>query len=86
MLCLYLLVLPKRCNSEFNEVSGEDRCEKGTLIKASLRKCLGDSNLEDHPMTCKWLTTMVSKSSNWGYSVSKWPEWLINEGYQLLTY
>ena len=22
--------------------------------------------LEDHPMTCKWLITMVSKSPNWG--------------------
>ena len=29
--------------------------------------------LEDHPMTCKWLTTMVSKSPKWGYSPYKWP-------------
>ena len=29
--------------------------------------------LQDHPMTCKWLKTMVSKSPNWGYSPSKWP-------------
>ena len=28
---------------------------------------------------------MVSKSPNWGCSPSKWPEWLINGGYQLLT-
>ena len=81
VLCLYLLVLPKRCNSEFNEVTGEDRCEKGTLIRANHRKCLGGSNLEDHPMTCKRLITMVTLSPNWGYSVSKWPKWLVNEAY-----
>ena len=33
----------------------------------------------------KWLITMVSKSPNWGYSPSKWPKWLINGGYYLLT-
>ena len=32
-----------------------------------------------------WLITMVSKSRNWGYSPSKWPKWLINRGYYLLT-
>ena len=25
------------------------------------------------------------KSPIWGYSPSKWPKWLINEGYYLLT-
>ena len=29
----------------------------------------------------KWLTTMVSKSPNWGCSLSKRPKWLINGGY-----
>ena len=29
----------------------------------------------------KWLRTIVSKSPNWGYSLSKWPKWLINGGY-----
>ena len=33
----------------------------------------------------KWLITMVSKSPNWGYSPYKWPKWLINGGYYLLT-
>ena len=33
----------------------------------------------------KWLITMVSKSPNWGCSLYKWPKWLINGGYQLLT-
>ena len=28
---------------------------------------------------------MVSKSPNWAYSPSKWPKWLINGGYYLLT-
>ena len=37
--------------------------------------------LEDHPRTCKWLITMVSKSPKWGYSPYKWPKWLINGGY-----
>jgi len=37
--------------------------------------------LEDHPRTCKWLITMVSKSPKWGYSPSKWAKWLINGGY-----
>ena len=27
--------------------------------------------MEDHPIGCKWLITMVSKSPNWGYSPSK---------------
>ena len=33
----------------------------------------------------KWLITMVSKSPKWGYSPYKWPKWLINGGYYLLT-
>ena len=33
----------------------------------------------------KWLIAMVSKSPNWGCSPSKWPKWLINRGYELLT-
>ena len=37
--------------------------------------------LEDHPRTCKWLITMVSKSPKWGYSPYIWPKWLINGGY-----
>ena len=38
--------------------------------------------LEDHPRTCKWLVTMVSKSPKWGYGTPyKWPKWLINGGY-----
>ena len=41
--------------------------------------------LEDHPMACKWLITMVSKSPNWGCSPSQWPKCLINGGYSLLT-
>ena len=28
--------------------------------------------LEDHPRTCNWFISMVSKSPNWGYSPSKW--------------
>ena len=32
----------------------------------------------------KWLVAIVSKSANWGYSLSKWPKWLINGGYHLL--
>jgi len=27
-----------------------------------------------------WLITMVSKSPNWGSSLSKWPKWLVNGG------
>ena len=30
-------------------------------------------HLEDHPRTCKWLMTMVSKFPKWGYSPYKWP-------------
>ena len=37
--------------------------------------------LEEHPRTCKWLVTMVSKSPKWGYSPYKWPIWLIHGGY-----
>ena len=37
--------------------------------------------LEDHPMTCKWSITMVSKPPKRGYSPPKWPKWLINRGY-----
>ena len=33
----------------------------------------------------KWLITMVSKSPNWGCSLSKWPKRLVNGGYYLLT-
>ena len=36
--------------------------------------------LEDHPMTWKWLITMVSKSPK-GCSRSKSPRWLINGGH-----
>jgi len=36
--------------------------------------------LEDHPMTRKWLITIVSKSPKWGGFLSTWPEWLINGG------
>ena len=36
--------------------------------------------LEDHPMTCKWLITMVSKSPKQGCSHSKWAKWFINGG------
>ena len=28
----------------------------------------------------KWLIIRVSKSPNWGCSLYKWPEWLINGG------
>ena len=41
---------------------------------------LRGDHLEDHPRTCKWLVTMVSKSPKWGYSPYKWPKWLINGG------
>ena len=34
-------------------------------------------HLEDHPMTCTWLITIVSKSPK-GYSPAKWAKWLIN--------
>ena len=33
----------------------------------------------------KWLVSMVSKSPKQGCSPSKWPKWLINVGYYLLT-
>ena len=42
---------------------------------------LTGSRLEDHPMTRKWLLTVVSKSANSGYSPSKWLKWLVNGGY-----
>ena len=34
--------------------------------------CSSLNYLEDHPRTCKWLITMVSKSPKWGYSPYKW--------------
>ena len=39
--------------------------------------------LEDHPMTCKWLITMVIVvvPKTWGYSPSKWAKWFVNGGY-----
>ena len=37
--------------------------------------------LEDHPTDCKWITTMVNKSPNWGCSPSKWCKWRIHRGY-----
>ena len=43
--------------------------------------------LEDHPMTRKWLLTMVIVSPLTGGcgTPSKWPKWLVNGGYYLLT-
>ena len=40
----------------------------------------------DFPLTSsKWLMSMVNKSPKKGCSPSKWPKWLINGGYWLLT-
>ena len=41
--------------------------------------------LEDHPMTCKWLITMVSKFPKWGCSPSKWPQWKRLIGWGILA-
>ena len=51
---------------------------------------LPEGNFHGHPTWriipfSKWLITMISKSPNWGCSLSKWPKWLINGVYYLLT-
>ena len=44
--------------------------------KIMSRKLVQDaSNLEDHPLTCKWLIGPWPSQvpNSWGYSPSKWP-------------
>ena len=57
--------------------SGSQRCSFG---KEGPDRENETEYLEDHPMTCKWLITMVSKSAEWGCSPSKWPKQLIIGG------
>ena len=57
----------------------------GNFSQGDLRLCLFKGNLEDHPMTCMWIITMVIVSPLYlGCGTpSKWPKLLINRG--LLT-
>ena len=67
------------CNFEFREIqvlslllSFSNLSTAATKLVIT-RQCMDSLGvyLEDHPMTRKWLITMVSKSPNWGYSPSK---------------
>ena len=53
------------------------------VLKEDVRLHLGCHCLEDHPRTCKWLISLVSKSPNWGCLLplpnGRTP-WLINGG------
>ncbi len=54
------------------------------LARNAQNHTLGGSSQLIIPVS-KWLLTIVSKSPNWGCSPSKWPKWLINGGYYVLT-